>query len=221
MKIAGFLLLGAYRLGRMNTSQLRDASLPHKYVGVQTARKHFCEKSFPLWDIYSPRQLEPTDDDTGFSAEHVYPRSFIEPNGDAKKDIHNLFPTRLFINRHRSNYRFSETLVASDSIKIIDHRNSDKELRFDESFYNYKDSQQKTFIPIRISRGTIARSIAYMGLVYPELDIQDVIDLKLLKKWNKENPPDNREIIRNKKIKSIQYNENPFIIVPELIDAHF
>jgi hypothetical protein len=215
------LLLGSHKFGRLNKLRLRDVCLPHKYVGVQTARKHFCEKSFPLWDIYSPRPFELTDDVSGFSAEHVYPRSLLEPDGDAKKDIHNLFPTRLFINRHRSNYRFSETLVASDSIKIIDHINSDKELRFDESLYNYKDSQKRTFIPIRRARGPIARSIAYMGLVYPELDIQDVIDLKLLKKWNKEHPPDNREIIRNKKIQSIQYNENPFILIPELIDVHF
>ena len=63
--------------------------------------------------------------------------------------------------------------------------------------------------------------VAYMGLIYPELDIQDVIDLKLLKEWNEVHPPDNREIIRNKKILSIQYNENPFILVPELVDTHF
>jgi len=205
----------------MNKLQLRDACLPHKYVGMQTTRKHFCEKSFPLWDIYSPRPFELNGDVPGFSAEHVYPRSFLEPNGDAKKDIHNLFPTRLFINRHRSNYRFSETLVASDSIKIIDHTSSDKELHFDESLYNYKNSKQKTFVPIMSARGPIARSIAYMGLIYPELDIQDIIDLPLLKKWNEEHAPDNREIIRNKKIRSIQYNENPFILIPELIDAHF
>jgi hypothetical protein len=215
------LLLGTHRLGRMNTSQLRDACRPSKYVGMQTAHKYFREKDFPSWDIYSPRPLEPTDKDSGFSTEHVYPRSLLVSNEDAKKDIHNLFPTRLFINRHRSNYRFSGTLVASDSIKIVDHINSDRRLYFDDSLYNYKDSQQKTFIPISSARGTIARSIAYMGLIYPELDIQDVIDLKLLKEWNEVHPPDNREIIRNKKILSIQYNENPFILVPELVDTHF
>jgi hypothetical protein len=217
----GLLLLGTHRLGRMNTSRLRDACLPRKYVGMQTAHKYFREKDFPSWDIYSHRPLSPNDKDSGFSAEHVYPRSLLVPNEDAKKDIHNLFFTRLFINRHRNNYRFSETITASNSIKMVGDDSSDGRLHFDESLYNYKDSQQKTFVPIRSARGPIARSIAYMGLIYPELDIQDIIDLKLLKEWNNVHPPDNREITRNKKIRSIQYNENPFILVPKLVDTHF
>ena len=125
--------MGGHELAKLSKPQLRDACLPHKYVGIKTARKHFGEKSFPLWDIYSPRPFELTDNEPDFSAEHVYPRSFLMPNKEAQKDIHNLFATRLFINRHRSNYRFSGTLVASDSIKMIDYTNSDKRLHFDES----------------------------------------------------------------------------------------
>jgi len=221
MKILSMILVSICKLGLLSKTQLRDKCFPRKYVAIQTTRKHFSEKSFPLWDIYSPHSLDITDKGINFSAEHIYPQSFLMRNRDAAKDIHNLFPTRLFINQHRSNYRFSETLVASNSIKMVCRTNSDPRLHFDESLYNYKDSQQKTFVPISGSRGTIARSIAYMGLIYPELDIKEVIDLRLLKKWNEEHPPDNQEIIRNKKIQCIQYNENPFISVPELVDTHF
>ena len=221
MRILGLLILGAYKLNRLNKSQLRDACMPNRYVGTRTARRHFVNKNFPLWDIYSPKPFDVSDDKVRFSAEHVFPRSFLSPNKDAGKDIHNLFATRMFINRHRSNYRFSASIASSDTARMVDHNSSEQRLYFDESLYNYKDTQQRTFVPIKRSRGTIARSIAYMGLIYPELDVREVIDPMLLKEWNQLYPPDDREVVRNKKIQSIQYNENPFIILPELVDAHF
>jgi endonuclease I len=221
MRILSMLLLGTYNLIRLNKSQLRNVCSPDKYIGTQAARRHFRKDNFPMWDIYSPNPLDLTDNGVEFSAEHVYPHSFLSPNKNAQKDIHNLFATRMFINRHRSNYRFSETLTSSGSTKMVDHSSSSERIYFDESLYNYKNAHQRTFVPIHKARGVIARSIAYMGLIYPELDIQDVIDLRLLKEWNLKHPPDNREIVRNKKIQNIQCNQNPFIIVPELVESHF
>ena len=65
-----------------------------------------------------------------------------------------------------------------------------------------------------------------MYVCYPEIcdiyKINDfILEIKILKKWNKEFPPDNEEFERNKLIKNFQGNVNPFIENYKLINKIF
>ena len=77
------------------------------------------------------------------------------------------------------------------------------------------------FIPIATSRGIIARSIAYMKIIYCELSIENIIDLDTLIKWNTQYPPSQLEKEKNLLIYEIQGNYNEFILNPDLINIFF
>ena len=50
-----------------------------------------------------------------------------------------------------------------------------------------------------------------MIYVYPELNLEDIIEYNTLLQWNYKYPPTKYEKLRNKKIHKIQGNINPFI----------
>ena len=117
--------------------------------------------------------------------------------------MHNIYLTCSKTNSHRSNYKYID-----ENIYNKDYNN--KKL-ITVSSNNFKNNKCKFFIPCINTRGAIARSIAYMKYIYPELNIENVLDLELILKWNLLYPPTQVEIERNKIIKSIQGNDNPFI----------
>jgi hypothetical protein len=137
------------------------------------------------------------------TAEHIFPQSFIKEYKNANLDMHNIYLTCSKTNSHRSNYKYID-----ENIYNKDYNN--KKL-ITVSSNNFKNNKCKFFIPCINSRGAIARSIAYMKYIYPELNIENVLDLELILKWNLLYPPTQVEIERNKIIKSIQGNDNPFI----------
>ena len=57
---------------------------------------------------------------------------------------------------------------------------------------NYKNNKLKMFT-YSYFRGIIARSIAYMKIIYTELSIENIIDLDTLIKWNTQYPPSQLE----------------------------
>jgi hypothetical protein len=154
-----------------------------------------------------------------FSLEHIQPISFLKEVPVAKYDFHNLFLTRSFINLHRSNYRFVDeeymnnfNNIKRDLCKISrNHLSSDNNHIHNFSKFNYKSNNHNIFIPIHNSRGKIARTLAYMKYVYPQIRLTNVIDKKTLLKWNDIYPVSKEEFERNKLIKELQGNTNPFI----------
>ena len=111
--------------------------------------------------------------------------------------MHNIFLTNAETNIYRSNYPFR-----------------DENNCFHLQEYKY-------FIPCDFAKGQIARSIAYMKLIYPLLDVGKVIDIELLLYWNKQFEPHFLEHNRNILINNIQGNYNPFICDPNLIYKFF
>ena len=131
---------------------------------------------------------------SSLTAEHIFPQSFIKEYKNANLDMHNIYLTSSKTNSHRSNYKYID----------------DKKLTRVSS-NNFKNNKCRFYIPCINTRGAIARSIAYMKYTYPELNIENVLDLELILKWNLLYPPTQLEIKRNKIINSIQGNDNPFI----------
>ena len=76
------------------------------------------------------------------------------------------------------------------------------------------------FIPIASSRGIIARSIAYMKIIYSELSIENILDLDTLIKWNNQYPPSQLEKEKNLLIYQIQGNYKKFILNSDLINKY-
>ena len=134
--------------------------------------------------------------------------------------MHNIFLTNGKLNSYRSNYKFvdeSEYLIKKNNAYYF----KNNELIIYNSSINYRNNTLKLFIPIHSSRGLIARSIAYMKYTYNDLVLENVIDINILLKWNKEYPPSEIEKKRNLLIKKIQGNENIFINNYELVNNYF
>lgn len=140
---------------------------------------------------------------SSLTAEHIFPQSFIKEYKNANLDMHNIYLTCSKTNSHRSNYKYIDENIYNK------HYNNKKLTPVSSN--NFKNNKYKFYIPCINTRGAIARSIAYMKYTYPELNIENVLDLELILKWNVLYPPTQLEIERNKIIKSIQGNDNPFI----------
>ena len=158
---------------------------------------------------------------SAFSLEHIFPISFLRENPMSRYDFHNIFLTKAYINIHRSNYAFidEDELSFSDNylrdLWKICHKTSSLSLhhynKYDFLNHNYKSNNRRLFIPNHFSRGKIARTLAYMKFVYPELKLTNVINKETLVKWNQQFPVSEEEFERNDVIKEIQGNTNPFI----------
>jgi endonuclease I len=99
--------------------------------------------------------------------------------------MHNIVLTNYYTNNLRSNKKFAHTAEESTA--------------------------QKFYVPCNYSRGTIARSLAYMKYSYPLLNLSNVIDNDIITAWNELYPPTELEHKKNNIIYKYQGNKNIFI----------
>lgn len=133
--------------------------------------------------------------------EHLFPQSFFKhKHNELKSDLHHIFLSDEKTNSKRSNYSFEQirgTKIDSFSVKA-------KECKFN---------------PPKRSKGKIARSLAYVFTLYPDLiDFNSVISFDTMVIWNMVCPVTDEDNIRNDHIEHIQGNRNPFIDDPTLIN---
>lgn len=111
----------------------------------------------------------------------------------AHNDLHNLVPAVGLINGQRSNYNWG--MVPGGE------RYGACQIRVDSSIRRVE--------PPAAVRGDIARTMLYMRDTY-ELRLSRQ-DEQLYRAWNNEDPPDDWERTRNRRIKAIQGQANPYI----------
>lgn len=117
----------------------------------------------------------------------------IDPVFNAmESDLHNLFPAIGELNADRSNYHFGLINGEPREYGACDFEVSGKLVEPKEDI-----------------RGDIARAYFYMEKTYG-VNISDK-QRKLFTVWNNADPVDNWELERNRRIKAIQGNGNPFI----------
>lgn len=143
--------------------------------------KEYYYNNLLTYDIYNDYNIT---NNKLLTAEHIFPQCYSKKYLYAKKDMHNIFLTNAETNIYRSNLPFN-----------------------DINYFNNK----KFFVPPEFSRGQIARTLTYMKLIYPLLNINNCINLELLLYWNKKYEPSILEIKRNYYIELYQGNINPFI----------
>lgn len=118
-----------------------------------------------------------------------------------ESDMHNFYPARKHINKARGSFRFG----------VIEGERR----RYGSCDFEV-DEKRRVVEPRPASRGNIARAMFYMAETY-DLKIFKK-QAKLLKRWNKADPPDRDERQRNAIIEKIQGTRNRFIDRPSAAD---
>lgn len=124
---------------------------------------------------------------------HTFGRSFPEWQY-GQSDLYNLVPAVGEINGLRSNYRFG--IIPGEKREFGD---CDMEIE-----------KGKAEPPPHV-RGNIARTYFYMNWAYPGYRIMSQEDNELFQAWDEEDPVDDWECQRCRRIEKIQGNENPFV----------
>ena len=187
--------------------------MPSKYYSIKTIKQYYYNNNI-YYDLYNDfcncseecnlnsfsifNNLNYTKYNS-LSAEHIFPQSFTKHYSKANKDMHNIVLTNYYTNNLRSNKKF-----AHDADKSRAH---------------------KFYVPCNYSRGTIARSLAYMKYSYPLLNLSNVIDNNIIVAWNELYPPTELEVKKNNIIFKYQGNKNIFIedykILTQFINNNF
>lgn len=160
----------------------------------------------------------------GINAEHVWPQS-KGATGQAKSDLHHLFPSKVAVNGDRGNNPFAEIM---DSQTRRWYRDSQKLQRIPRTNIDeYSESTSGFFEPREDKKGDVARAMFYFYTMYKSK--ADSTDSRFFNRqrstlcqWNELDPLSNEEVIRSHMIsQSLQNNENPFIIDSTLADRSY
>jgi len=145
---------------------------------------------------------------TVINTEHTWPQSRFtgKYSKDLQKgDLHHLFPTDSRMNALRGSSIFGEVVKPSNKTNCTASKYGQGE-----------GTMRDVFEPPQHHKGRVARALFYFSIRY-ELPISQEEEV-MLKKWNRQNPPDDQEILRNSVIQDKQGNRNPFIDYHELAD---
>ncbi len=148
--------------------------------------------------VYTGRKLETQGEPnaSNMNIEHTWPQS-QGATGDAKCDLHHLFPTDSKANNLRSSFPFGNvenpTWTQGGS-------------KFNGKVFEVRPKQ----------KGNTARAMFYFSMRYNKkiADDQEAV----LRQWHKQDPVDDDEIERNNRIENFQHNRNPFVDHPEFVD---
>ena len=141
--------------------------------------------------------------DNYINAEHIWPQSFFGKRTPMVSDLHHLQSTYGTPNNRRSNYKFGT--VAYNEVKYSTKSGS-------------KLGKNK-YEPCDAVKGNVARSVLYFVTKYYDGNIKQKMDynsfwtqnINLFLQWNRQDPPDAREMERNNRIEKFQGNRNPFV----------
>ena len=157
----------------------------------------------------------------GISLEHSFPQS-KGAVGNAKSDLHHLFPVKQTVNAARGNSPYSEI---PDHLTDTWFRNGLSQTVIPATKseeWAERDNGTDSFEPREKIKGDVARAVFYFYTIYKfQADTSDPnffnLEKDILFQWHKNDPPDAFEIWRNNKIGSWQGNRNPFISDTSLV----
>lgn len=159
--------------------------------------------------IYTGRTTRPDGTRTpgDFNTEHSWPQSDGADVAPRRSDLHHLFPADATANSRRGNLDFGDTACAGSSCKW---NGGGSEL-------GPPPGGGGDVFEVRMAyRGDIARAHFYFAVRYG-LSISRSEET-VLRRWNDEDPPSERERARNDAIEAIQHNRNPFVDRPDFVD---
>lgn len=165
--------------------------------------KHFTNRDFGGNAPLGPERIP---DGNILNTEHTWPQSRFTgmfPNETQKSDLHHLYPTDSQMNSTRGNYKFAELSGPTERVKCPTSR-------FANTSIGYR------FEPPQEHRGNVARALFYFSARY-RIHI-DNDEEGFLRKWHRDDPVDQAEMLRHEIIFETQGNRNPFVDDPNLVD---
>lgn len=151
--------------------------------------------------------------DNGINCEHTFPQSKGSEIGNARSDMHHLFPARAAVNEARSNFPFTD--IDDLKTKKWYFRSSELTSIPKNSIDEYSEGINGFFEPREDHKGNVARAIFYFMTMY---DIQaDKVFFDTMRnslcRWHLSDPVDSLEWNRSYQIATYQDNRpNPFVL---------
>lgn len=172
--------------------------------------------------LYLPPGADPTQAvyfdgiDNGINTEHSYPQSKGASDGNARSDMHHLYPSRTKTNNDRGSRIFAESNDSQTSIWYLNttEQGNTPGVNID----SWSELGNNIFEPRESVKGNIARSLMYFYTMYrDEANAADSeffgLQRETLCEWHYEDPVDQVEWERSHKIAQWQEGKaNPFVL---------
>ncbi len=195
----------------------RDSMFAHVYNEQDSVSCIYTD-----WTLY----LKPGEDPTtflymggsndGINTEHVFPQSKGASSGNAKSDMHHLFPSRTIVNSDRGNEPFAE--IPDNQANKWFYKNQVMTSIPTTNIDLYSEDTNEVFEPRESVKGDVARAMIYFYTMYKEEADNANLDFfedqkETLINWHANDPVDSLEWIRNYKKAAFQEDKvNPFIL---------
>lgn len=231
--------------GNALLGQLHDLlTTTHKYYTSYSDVKKYSVKTDPgagndtVMEFYTHIDINNSNFDTsgGWNREHVWAKSLSNGCWDTSgggSDLHHIRPAEKDLNNHRGNMKYGEVSGGKEEYTSVTHVLGG---------HSSGSSNTGTFEPLDNVKGDVARIVMYVYTQYNKatnvngtaedssyfgnLNFTHIMGAsnedaakQLLLKWNKLDPVDSIETLRNEEVYKIQGNRNPFIDNSSYADA--
>lgn len=136
------------------------------------------------------------------SAEHTWPQSEGAITGNARTDLHHIYPATGLANSIRAAYPFC-------NVEEVIREVGPAKLGYDKN-------GTRCFEPQDVHKGNVARAMFYFASSF-EQSIDDVQE-EVLRDWNAQDPIDEEERVRSAEIAEFQGSVNVFVDTPEILN---
>ncbi len=166
-------------------------------------------------------QADPSTDayNKDMNTEHTWPQSKGADSGNAKSDLHHLFPCRAPVNSSRGNDPYAEINdSATDTWWRLDYSQSTIPTSVIDE-YSEKDNSGY-FEPREDHKGNAARAVFYWYTMYKEQADTNFFNIQkeTLRQWNLQDDVDQAELDRTALVANYQDGrENPFVLDTTLV----
>ena len=152
----------------------------------------------------------------GMNTEHAYPQSKGAATGNARSDMHHLFPARIPVNEARGDVPFADIPDAQTEqwfrgAQILNNQPAQNKDQYSE----FRTGQ---FEPREAVKGDLARSVFYFYTMYrAQANAADPNFFELqrptLCQWAAQDPPDSAELVKTWRIAAYQEGKpNPYVV---------
>ena len=172
--------------------------------------------------IFLDPMLDPTQaafmdgSNNGINTEHTYPQAFGASGGNARSDMHHLFPTRTPVNAARGNFPFAD--IPDNETQSWFYLNQVQSNIPTQNMDDYSEFKDGFFEPREDHKGNVARAMFYFYTIYnaqanaADPDFFEGQKVTLCT-WHLQDPVDETEWNRSQKIANYQDGKpNPFVL---------
>jgi hypothetical protein len=233
LQAQGFQILFPGLSGPELVDSVASRYRPNTVLDYANARDTLYAKVLALDDdslrcIYSGHTLylDPAQDPTqyiyqgggtnGMNTEHAYPQAKGAADGNARSDMHHIYPTRIAVNEARGNSPYTEIPDAQTQKWFI--RNQLFTSIPSSNIDAYAEQRTDAFEPRESAKGDVARSVFYFYTMYrAQANLADSAFFELQRNalcpWAAQDPADSSELIKTWRIAPYQDGKpNPFVV---------